>query len=162
MADDTLELKVGELTAERDLLNGEVTRLKSELAEIKVAIAGHPTALSAAKDEAAKLATNQAADILALCAKAGKVDLASKFIAERATVGTVQTALFDLLLLSNKPVGEGGAGDLGGAGDENSKYKAEYAKDKQIYLAAGVTEDDFVAMRRVDDRIDTLTTKKAA
>jgi len=159
-----LSAKNADLSAERDLLTEEVGNLKTRIAtlegENKILVEGKVADLSAAKTDAiAKTLAderNRAADILALCGKSGKAELSSKFIAEGTAVGDVQKQLFDVMCSGNKPIGEGSAADLSTGNDVDAKYKTEYAAQKSAYLSAGVTEEDFVKSRRVDDGLDSL------
>jgi hypothetical protein len=164
-----LEAQVAELSAERDTATKQAAEYKLRIdsleTKIKEAAAAEVAELSAAKTEAiaATLKSERAriGDVLALCSKANKTDLAAKFIADGTPVTEVQSALFSALCAGAKPVGEG-SGELHLSGsDENAKYKAEFtalsAKDK----AAFGDEAGYVAMRRVDDGLDQLTTKAA-
>lgn len=162
MADNALESKLGELTAENELLKGEVARVQGEFAAAQAAVAAKPTELSAGREEAVKAERERAQDIYAACLKAGKVDLVGKFIADGVALSTVQSSLLDVLCSANKPVGDGGGNSEGTGGtDENAKYKAEYASQKQAYLSAGVTEESYIRSRRLDDGLEFLSVKSA-
>lgn len=164
-----LTAKHGDLTAERDLLTEEAGKLKASIAKLeadaKIATDSKTAELSAAKTDAisASLAGERArvADILALCGKAGKADLAAKYVTDGTATADVQRALLEVLCAANKPVGEGSAADLSSKPDENAKYKTEFAalsaKDKVSFG----DEAGYVSMRRIDDGLDTLTPKLA-
>lgn len=100
----------------------------------------------------------RAADITAACTLAKRPQLASEFIDKGTSLADVNAALVKVLANDNAPQddGEGGA-DKGK--DEDAEYKAEYAKDKAVYARAGMSEAEFVAMRRIDDGKDQLKTK---
>lgn len=160
-----LSAKSADLSAERDLLTEEVGNLKARIStlegELKVATEGKAAELSAVRSEVAgKVMTderNRVCDILALCEKAGKAELSAKFVTDGVATADVQKQLFDVLCTSNKPIGEGSAADLSAKPDENSKYKAEFAATKTAYLSAGVSEEDYIRTRRIDDGLDVLS-----
>lgn len=170
MADTTaLETQVAELSAERDTVTKKAAELQTQLSElqakVKEAAAGEVAALSAARVEAAAATLNderaRAGDILALCSKAHKTDLAAKYIADGTPVAEVQTALFAALCAGAKPVGSGdGELHLQG-GDENAAYKKEFAALSAKERNAFGDEAGYIAMRRVDDGLDVLTPKVA-
>lgn len=170
MADITaLEAQVAELSAERDAATTKAGELQSQLtdlqAKVKAAAAGEAAALSAARIEATAIALkgerDRAGDILALCTKASKTDLAAKFIADGTSTAEVQASLFAALCATAKPLGDAGGTNLESGKDENAAYKAEFtalsAKERSMFG----TEAEYVAMRRVDDGLDQLTTKVA-
>ncbi len=162
---DTANANVAELTAERDLLAGEVARLKGEVTKLSADLTAKGAELSVAKSEATIAATNaersRVADVIALCSKAGKVDLSAKHITDGTAVVELQRALFDVLCAANKPIGDGGsAADLSAQPDENASYKAEYKAN--TYLSARMTVEDYIASRRIDDGRDPLQKLKAA
>ena len=90
--------------------------------------------------------------IQAICARAGKPEMAAQFCESDASVADVQARMFDVLCQSNKPVGD--SEPEGEQPKENAKYVAEY-KANAAYAKA-FTEDEYVAMRRVDDGLDQL------
>jgi ATP-dependent Clp endopeptidase proteolytic subunit ClpP len=97
----------------------------------------------------------RSADIIAVCNQAGKADLAAEFITNKATLADVQAHLLRVLCNERKPVDDGGTQQTQTA-DPNAAYKAEYAKHKDAYVRNGVSEDDFVKSRRIDDGLDPL------
>lgn len=159
MADANLETKNAELSAERDLLAEEVTRLKTRVTTLESDVTAKSAELSVAKTDAAALAVKderaRAGDVLALCQKAGKADLSAKYITDGTPTADVQRALFDVLCTGNKPIGEGD-GTQTGEKDENAAYKTEYAALSAEYSKRGVSEADYVALRRIDDGKDQL------
>jgi hypothetical protein len=163
MADTAHETKVLELSAERDLLAEEVARLKANVTALEGQVTAKSAELSVAKAEATTAAVNgeraRIGDILALCNKAGKADLSAKHIADGTPTIDVQKALFDVLCLGNKPIGEGDA-NLEAKPDENAAYKAEFKAN--AYLSARMNEADYIASRRIDDGLQPLVTLKAA
>lgn len=156
--------KLADLTAERDLLAGEVARLKAENAKFQADLTAKNAELAVAKSEAASKATAderaRVADILALCSKAGKADLSAKHISDGTATADLQKTLFEVLCAANKPVGEGDSADLSAKPDENADYRKEYAAN--AYLSARMSEADYIASRRIDDGKDSLIKTKAA
>jgi ATP-dependent Clp endopeptidase proteolytic subunit ClpP len=104
---------------------------------------------------AADTERKRSADIIAVCNQAGKADLAAEFITNKATLADVQAHLLKVLCNERKPMDDAGTTQTQTA-DPNAAYKAEYAKSKDAYAKAGVTEDDFVKSRRIDDGLDPL------
>ena len=155
--------QVAELTAERDLLTEEIVRLKGEITSLRADLATktteHTAALSAARTDAISAERNRVGDIIALCSKADKVDLAAKHIADGTSKADLQSALFDVLCAGNKAVGEGDNADLSKNTGPDAKYKAEYAAN--AYLSSRMSLEDYIASRKIDEQ-PTLLTKKAA
>lgn len=89
------------------------------------------------------------ASITALCTQAGKPELAQKHIDDGTAVMVVQTSLFALLCAERPPVGTGNSTMSAATGDE--KYKQEYALQRDVYLQAGVSEEQYIKTRRIDD-----------
>lgn len=120
---------------------------------------------SKAKEKAAQKATNdersRVQNIMGICNKAGKPELATQFIADGNTVEEVNAKMVEVLCQQRPPIGDGTGADLNLQPDENAAYKAEYAKDRAAYAKAGVTEEEYVQMRRIDDGKDVLATKAA-
>jgi len=170
MAENTaLEAQVAELSAERDTVTKKAAELQTQLldlqAKVAEAAAGEVAALSTARVESAattlKAERARVGDIVALCSKASKVDLAAKYIADGTPVADVQAALFAALCDGAKPVGSGdGELHLQG-GDENAAYKSEYAALSAKERNAFGDEAGYIAMRRIDDGKDHLSTKVA-
>lgn len=90
-----------------------------------------------------------------LCKQAGQPDLAAKYCESDKSVTDVQGDLFAIICEKNQPVGDGGgtAGDTG-KDDPNAKYKAEFAAEPSY--ANSMTEEEYCAMRRVDDGLEPL------
>lgn len=98
--------------------------------------------------------------INALCERAGRSDLAAKYCENGTSVVDVQAALLDVLCASNAPVGDGGDDDAFEKPDDgNGKYRDEY-KAEPAYAKA-MTEDEYVAMRRVDDGLENVAPQLA-
>ena len=69
----------------------------------------------------------------------------------------MQSELFAAICERNAPVGdEGGTSGEPTKSDPDAKYKAEFAAEPSY--AASMTEEEYVAMRRVDDGVDILET----
>ncbi len=130
-------------------------------AEIKAAADAQIAAAAKSQAEAVTAERKRAADINAACNLAGSPELAAKFIDDNASLVDVQAVLIKQLSAKRPPT-DGGSGDpANSAPDENKKYKDEYAQNKTAYASAGLSEDDYIKTRRVDDGIDNLTTKAA-
>lgn len=95
--------------------------------------------------------------INAKCALAQRPDLAQTFIDDPTmSVSDVSDKLLDVVCKKNKPIGDEGSNDNGQSPeDPNAKYKAEFTSNP-LY-AKSMKEADYIAMRRVDDGLDTLT-----
>jgi ATP-dependent Clp protease protease subunit len=102
----------------------------------------------------------RAADIMAVCNQAGSPELAAEFIANGTELAEVQAHLLKVLCAKNRPVDDGQGSDPTES-DENAAYKAEYATNSAAYKKAGMSEAEYVAMRRIDDGKEVLTTKSA-
>lgn len=160
MADDA---KVTELTAERDLLAEEVSRLKTENTKLTTDLTAKGAELSVAKAAATTeaIASERArvGDILALCNKAGKTDLSAKYIADGTVTGDVQKAILDMLCAKNGAIDGAGAEGSDAANlskDPDAAFKAEYATDRVVLQRAGISEADFLASRRISAGTETL------
>jgi ATP-dependent protease ClpP protease subunit len=162
-----LTAKNRELKTENNRLTDEVGALKTNIVKMEAAALNAAesknTEISMVKTDtiAATLVAERSrvTDIIALCAKTGKPDWATKYILEGTATVDVQKALLEVLCAANKPIGEGSAADLTASPDEDAQYKSEYAKQKSLYLAAGLSEEDYVKTRRIDDRKDVLSHK---
>lgn len=97
-------------------------------------------------------------EVTALCNTAGHPQLAQHFIETGADKTVVQAQLFTKLCESRPPVNTGATGatgaDPGLSGDE--KYKAEYAKQREVMLRMNVTEEGYIKSRRIDDGLDSV------
>lgn len=103
----------------------------------------------------------RAAEIMAVCNLAKKPDLAADFIANGATLADVNAAMVKVLCQERPPTDDGAGSEPNANKDENAAYKAEYAENKALYAKNGMSEADYVAMRRIDDGKDQLTTNAA-
>ena len=164
-----LETQVAELSAERTTLTQLAGELKARVttleSELKTATDGKVAELSAARIDATataiKAERDRIGDVVALCNKSGKAELSAKFIADGTAVADVQSQLFAALCAGAKPIGDAGKETGTGGTDENAKYKGEFATLSAKDKAAFGDEAGYVAMRRIDDGIDQLTTKAA-
>lgn len=113
--------------------------------------------VAALKAEGATAERLRAADITAMCAQARRPELAQGYIEEGLSVAEVQTQLFKALCADMPAVGDTPKEES--QTDENSAYRAEYKADSSY--SKSMTEDEYVAMRRIDDGLDTLTAGSA-
>lgn len=117
-------------------------------------------AAETASKEAIKAERERSANIMALCNQAGKPELAAGFVESDKSVADVQAHLFNAICQERKPA-DGGAAPVAAPEDENTPYRKEYAAKKAIYSQSGLSEADYIATRRIDDGLDTLTFKAA-
>ena len=116
-----------------------------------------PVDVAALKAEGATAERLRAADITAMCAQARRPELAQGYIEEGLSVAEVQAQLFKALCADMPAVGDTPKEEP--KTDENSAYRAEYKSDSSY--SKSMTEDEYVAMRRIDDGLDTLTAGSA-
>jgi uncharacterized protein YhdP len=107
------------------------------------------------RTEAIAAERNRVGDVLALCSKAGKADLAAKHIADGTSKLDLQSTLLDVLCANNKPIGEGENVDLSKNTGPDAKYKAEF--EANAYLSARMSLEDYIASRKIDDGVEKLT-----
>lgn len=100
--------------------------------------------------------------IMAICNRAGKPDLANEYIAANLSIADVNAKMVEVLCKDRPPVGDGEGANPKLGTDEDAAYKAEYSKDRTTYAKAGINEDEYVKMRRIDDGKDTLKIAAAA
>ncbi len=105
------------------------------------------------KADAVKAERQRVADITALCQQAKCPDKAHGFIESGSTVFECQTALFKAITNGMEPVGDAPKEEPAKP-DEHAAYRAEY-KAEPLY-AKSMSEDEYVAMRRIDDGKDAL------
>lgn len=122
-----------------------------------------PVAPTAEMAAAVKAATDRASAITSACVMAGKGDLASKYIDDpTATVASVQGALLQMVCTDRKPTGDaGGAGDPP-AKNPNAAFEKEYDDNSQTYAQMGLSKDQYVKSRRIDEGHDKLSIVPAA
>lgn len=117
--------------------------------------AKHDAEVAKARKEATEGERNRITAITALCSRAGSPELAAGFCEDaECQPESVQEKLFAVLCDKNKPVGDGGGSDLPKTPDANAAFRAEF-KAEPAY-ATDMTEDQYVAMRRIDEGLDTL------
>jgi hypothetical protein len=103
---------------------------------------------------------NRTTAIMAVCRKVGKPELADDFIAQKLTLAEVNAKMVEVLCKDRPPVGDAGGNDATQTKDPNDGFKAEYAKDRAMFQKAGLTEEDYVASRRVAEKLDPLVQPK--
>jgi len=114
-----------------------------------------PVAPTAEMAAAIKAATERASAITSACVMAGKPEMASKYIDDpAATVASVQGALLQLVCNDRKPSGDTGAG----AGDPNpnAKFEKEFDDNAETYAQMGLSKEQYVKSRRIDERLEKL------
>lgn len=121
--------------------------------------ASAPTAPAAPTADAIQLAVaderKRAANIIAACKLAGHPDLAQGYIDQETSLADVQTALFTKVCAEKTAVG--GPPVEAPKNDANAKYVEEYKAGQY-----SMSQDEYVAMRRVDDGLDVLVPGSAA
>lgn len=112
-----------------------------------------------AKPDPVKAERERAAAITSACVLAGKSELASGYIEDPvATPQSVQAALFSMMCNDRKPTGDMG----GGAGDPppknpNAAFEREYDDNAETYAQMGLSKEQYVKSRRIDERLDKLS-----
>jgi ATP-dependent protease ClpP protease subunit len=121
--------------------------------------ASAPTAPAASEADRVQMAIaderKRVADITAACKLAGHSELAQDYINQGTTLADVQTALFTKVCAEKTAVG--GPPVEAPKNDANAKYVEEYKAGQY-----SMSQDDYVAMRRVDDGLDVLVPGSAA
>ena len=117
--------------------------------------------LEAAVAAGIKAERERQTEIHALCKRAGSPEMAGGFCEdENCSVADAQAKLFSVLCEKNKPVGDGDSDPAGLAGSgtadhgENSNYVAEFTAEPAY--ARQMTQEEYIAMRRIDDGVDVL------
>ena len=83
-----------------------------------------------------------------------------QFIDADFSVEETQSALEKLMVKNNPPASDNDGGDPGTpAKDEDAKFKAEYAKHREVHEAMGVTEEDYVTSQRISSGLETVLTE---
>lgn len=121
--------------------------------------ASAPTAPAASEADRVQMAIaderKRVADITAACKLAGHSELAQDYINQGTTLADVQTALFTKVCAEKTAVG--GPPVEAPKNDANAKYVEEYKSGQY-----SMSQDEYVAMRRVDDGLDVLVPGSAA
>src|SRR5690606_23149464 len=101
-------------------------------------------------------------DIRAICNQAGMPELADHYALsdQGYSVDDVRQELFTKLCKANASPSDPSSSEQNAA-DVDAKFKAEYAQSRKSFQAAGITEEDYVASRRVDEGHDVLTAGSA-
>lgn len=107
----------------------------------------------------AEQATQRASAIMSACVLAGKPEMASKYVDDPAqTAQSVQGALFAMVCAERAPSANSGpaAGDTPPA-NPNAKFEAEFEASASVYADMGLSKEQYVKSRRVDEGMDTLS-----
>ncbi len=152
---------VAELTPEQiakneaDIQAKATADAKAQIEAEAKAEADRKAELDVIRAEAVTAERERTTQISALCTLAGQPELAASFC-EKADCqpADVQNELFAALCAKNKPVGDGGGSDEPSGSSVDAPFIAEY-KAEPAY-AIDMTQDQYVAMRRIDEGIDTL------
>ncbi len=122
------------------------------------AAAAAPVDVEGIQREAYDKATKRATDITAICQLAGCPEKAAAFISNSAvTPDACRTELFEQMCAKNAAVGADGTkagGNNSGAADPNAKFKDEYKQNAELHASMGVSEEDYVYSRRVDEGLE--------
>lgn len=105
-------------------------------------------------------ATMRASQITSACVLAGKPEMASKWIDDPLqTPQSVQSALFATMCAERAPKGESGpgAGTPPPPANPNLKFEAEYDAAGDVYPSMGLSKEQYVKSRRVDEGLDKLS-----
>lgn len=102
-------------------------------------------------------------DIRALCNQAGMPQHADHYALsdQGYSVDDVRAELFTKLCKANASPSDPGD-DQQNTQDADAAYKAEYAQGRKSFQSSGVSEDEYVASRRIDDGHDVLTVGSSA
>lgn len=100
--------------------------------------------------EAVKVERGRISEITNLCTLAGHPEMAQKHIDDGTDPTDVQKALFALMVAERKPVGGDGNADPSMA-DGDGKYKTEFAATPDVFQKHGISLEQYVNTRRVDD-----------
>ncbi len=121
-----------------------------------VAPAAQAVDIEAIKEEGKKAERKRVADINALCVQAKKPEMAAQFIDSEIGVAEVQSKLFAALCEGQQPTANiPSDAPPSGIDKENAKFVAEY-KGEPAY-AKSMTQDEYIAMRRVDEGMEVLS-----
>lgn len=118
------------------------------------------TAATAPSADAAVLAERKRVSAITAVCDLAKVEPAKrqKWIDEGLSAEDVNLQLRQAMAANNPPPQAGGDP---GQGDPNAKYREEYRKrDPKVAAASDVTEDEYIASRRVDDGLEPLVPGK--
>jgi hypothetical protein len=90
---------------------------------------------------------------------AGKGDLASKYIDDpTATLDTVQGALLKMVCNERAPVPNGApAPGTSAPANPNAKFEAEFDVHPETYAQMGLSKEQYVKSRRIDEGLDKLS-----
>lgn len=121
-------------------------------------------AVTKASEDATAAERKRCAEVVALCSRAGKIDLAITAIKDGKSIELLQKDLLESMLSTNKPVGEASDKDQLQGADPDRKFKAEYQQHKDLYARQGVSEEAYCRSRRRDEglAVEPLSQKKAA
>jgi hypothetical protein len=110
-------------------------------------------------EQAATAERERCKQLAALAKNSGLADheqLLSSWIDKGLSIESAKAHIGELAIERNKLSSDGGTP----ADDPDAKYKAEYRKDMAIYLKHGVTEEQYIVSRKVDEGRELLTTKQ--
>jgi ATP-dependent protease ClpP protease subunit len=125
--------------------------------------AGNPPAqptqpnLAAIQAEALKKANKRAGEIISLCAMAGCPQKAEEFINSDRKLRDIRSEIIGHFKSQNPPSTQAGASGGGSQNppDENARFRAEF-KANPHFGEQGLTEDEYVASRRIDLNLEPL------
>lgn len=116
--------------------------------------------LSAVKAEAEKSAREaerkRVSGIMDLCRNHKLDQLAAKLVDDGVELSEAKDQVLAALSKRDKPLSPDAPPEQPKKDDPDQSYREEYAAQKPAFLKAGVTEEDYVLSRRVDDGKDQL------
>jgi len=104
-------------------------------------------------------------EVTALCQTANLSKFADQLIESGATVDQARALLFDQLVVTNKVLGGSAASDPAKPAppaDPNAVYSAEYDANAASFAKSGVTKEDYIATRLIEDGKKPLIVGEAA
>lgn len=111
--------------------------------------------MNAVRDEALKAERARIQEITAACKLAGKPEMAEKLIDAGADLPQVHKSLLEAVCKERACL-EGDNAETT-QDDGNGKYRQEYAAQAAAYQKIGMSIEDYIASRRVDDGLEQLT-----
>lgn len=125
--------------------------------------ANRQTNLDQVRAEAVAAERERQSAIRALCSQAHLGDLADDLCRRGLTIEQVRETLFRALCERQLPPAGEQRNDQplsSAGGDPDSKFKQEYAAARAHFVAAGISEAQYIRTRRIDEGLDVLESAK--